>query len=136
MKWKALTAVIGVFLVGLVCGALLGRTYLKSYKYSGRSTRGHMRALSKELNLSEQQKEQIGPNLKEARRELYGLRLESYEKANKIMTRLQSKIKPFLKPEQTQKLDELNKKFHDRRNRRRTKLQRKMKSLSDANPSR
>ncbi len=136
MKWKALTAVIGVFLVGLVCGALLGRTYLRPYKYKGRSTRGHMRALSKELNLSEQQREQIGPSLKEARKDLYGLRLESYEKADKIIARLKNKIQPFLKPEQTQQLDELNKKFRDRRNQRRTKLQRKMKSLSGANPTR
>ena len=135
MKWKALAAVIGVFLIGLVSGALLGRSYLRSYQYKGRSDRGHVRALSRELDLSEQQKNLIGPSLNEARRELYGLRLESYEKADKIIARLQDKIRPNLKPEQVEKLDELTQKFHERRQRRKVRTRSKMRSLESPTPS-
>ena len=135
MKWKALTAVLGVFVIGLVSGALLGRSYLRSYQYKARSDRGHVRALGSELDLSEKQKEEIGPSLDEARAELYGLRIESYEKAEKIIARLRDKIRPKLNPEQVNKLDKLTQKFHDRRERRKGRLQRKMNSLRRSSPS-
>ncbi|HEX9879212.1 MAG TPA: hypothetical protein VGB25_03340 [Candidatus Binatia bacterium] len=136
MKWKALLAVIGVFLVGLVCGALVGRSYLRPDKFKDRYDRSHVRALSKELGLSEEQRKQIDPSLRDARRELFGLRLESYDKADRIILRLQDQIRLHLKQEQTVRLDTMMKKYHSQRDRYRARLQRRIKSLSESNPSR
>ena len=135
MKWKALVTVIGVFLVGLACGVLAGRSYLRWHRYKDGYDRSHVRVLSKELDLSEDQRQQIDPSLQEARKDLYNLRLESFERADEIISRLQNQIRPHLRQEQTARLNTLMEKYHSRRDRRRARLERRIKSLSSPRPS-
>ncbi len=142
MKWKALTVVIGVFIIGLLSGVLLGRFYPIVYgsagKYEGKA--GHSKSggrydrkfvakLSKELNLSDRQKSQITPSITQARIELLTVRLGSYEHANKIIAKLETRIKPLLKPKQIERLKEFTKMFRERRTRRRVRIQQRIQSL-------
>ncbi len=136
MKWKALVAVIGVLLVGLVSGALLGRFYLEPYRGKGKLERKHIQKLSEELNLSEEQRAKIAPSLNEARRELHMIRFESFDKADQVIAKLEDHIRPHLKPDQVKKLDDLTKSFRERRKRKRERIMRKMDSLRGSGPSR
>ncbi len=142
MKWKALTVVLGVFIIGLLSGVLLGRFYPTVYgsggKYEGKDGHGKsgsrydrkfVAKLSKELNLSDQQKTQITPNITQARIELLTVRLGSYEHANKIIAKLETRIKPLLEPEQIERLEEFTKMFRERRTRRRERIQLRVQSL-------
>jgi len=142
MKWKALTVVVGVFIIGLLSGVLLGRFYPTVYgsalKYEGkvgrsksgsRYDRKFVAKLSKELNLSDQQKTQITPSITQARIELLTVRLGSYEHANKIITKLETRIKPLLEPKQIERLEEFTKMFRERRKRRRVRIQQRILSL-------
>ncbi len=142
MKWNALTVVLGVFIIGLLSGVLLGRFYPKVYgsagKYEGKDGRGKsgsrydrkfITKLSKELNLSDQQKTQITPNIIQARIELLTVRLGSYEHANKIIAKLETRIKPLLEPKQIGRLKEFTKMFREQRTRRRVRIQQRIQSL-------
>ncbi len=142
MKWKALTVVVGVFIIGLLSGVLLGRFYPKVYgsagKYEGKDGRGKsgsrydrnfIAKLSKELNLSDQQKTQITPSITQARIELLTVRLGSYEHANKIIAKLETRIKPLLEPKQIGRLKEFTKMFREQRTRRRVRIQQRIQSL-------
>ena len=149
MKWKALTVVLGVFIIGLLSGVLLGRFYPTVYgsagKYEGKYARSKsgsryerrfVKKLSKELNLSEQQRTQITTSMTEARIELLLLRLGSYENADKTISKLEMRIKPFLEPKQIERLQELTMKFRDRRKRRKERIQSRIKSLQSGDTSR
>ena len=142
MKWKALTVVLGVFIIGLLSGVLLGRFYPTVYgsagKYEGKDGRGKsgsrydrkfIAKLSKELNLSDQQKTQITPSIIQARIELLTVRLGSYEHANKIIAKLETRIKPLLGPKQIERLREFTKMFRERRTRRRVQIRERILSL-------
>jgi len=142
MKWKALTVVVGVFIIGLLSGVLLGRFYPTVYgsagKYEGKDGRGKsgsrydrkfVAKLSKELNLSDHQKSQITPSITQARIELLTVRLGSYEHANKIIAKLETRIKPLLEPKQIERLKEFTKMFREQRTRRRVRIQQRIQSL-------
>jgi len=148
MKWKALTVVLGVFIIGLLSGVLLGRFYPKVYgsagKYEGKV--GHSKSggkydrkfvakLSKELNLFDQQKSEITPSITQARIELLTVRLGSYEHANKIIAKLETRIKPLLGPKQIERLKEFTKMFRERRTRRKVQIQERILSLHSGDTS-
>jgi hypothetical protein len=136
MKWKALVAVIGVLLVGLVSGALLGRFYLGPYRAKGKLERKHIQKFSEELGLSKKQRAKIAPSLNEARQELHMIRLESFDKADQVIAKLEDRIRPHLKPEQNEKLDDLARNFRERRKHKRERIMRKMGSLRGSGSSR
>lgn len=148
MKLKVLTVVLGVFIIGLLSGVLLGRFYPIVYgsagnyegqygrsKFGSKYDRKFVAKLSKELNLSEQQKTQITPNITEARIELLSVRLGSYERANNVIDKLETRIKPLLTPKQIERLEEFTKMFRERRSHRRERIQRTIQSLQSPAPS-
>ena len=142
MKWKALTVVLGVFIIGLLSGVLLGRFYPTVYgsggKYEGKDGSGKsgsrydrkfVAKLSKELNLSDQQKTEIIPSITQARIELLTVRLGSNEHANKIIAKLETRIKPLLEPKQIERLKDFTKMFRERRTGRRGRIQKRIQAL-------
>ena len=148
MKWKALTVVLGVFIIGLLSGVLLGRFYPTVYgslgKDEGKDHRGKsgsrydrkfIARLSKELNLSDQQKTEIIPSITQARIELLTVRLGSYEHANKIIAKLETRIKPLLEPKQIERLKEFTKMFRERRTGRRVQIQKRIQALHSGDTS-
>lgn len=152
MKGKALVAVIGVFLLGLVGGAVLDHLYPRhgwgwraDFGFFARhSDRKHRRAdakqhfihiLSQELGLSEGQMEQIRPMLDQAREKLYETRLASIANYDQIILDLGTSIRSSLDEEQTKKLDQLTRGFRERRARKRLRLRNGLEQLRESQGS-
>ena len=153
MKRKALIAVVGVFLLGLMGGALLGHVYPagklwgrawdhfsdgkehklgakygKKYGASGR----YIRMLQRELDLSEQQMTEIGPLLRQTRRNLHRERLRSLQEADRIIMEFHRSITPELDEAQELKLERLTDNFREWRKKKRERMTSRLESLRDS----
>ena len=145
MKRKALVAVVGVFLLGLLGGALLGSLHPVGHfwgrpwhgwhegKHRGHAKRGsggrYVRMLQRKLDLSEQQMSRIGPSLMQTRRDLYRARIRSFEETDRIILEFHRKIEPELDPEQARKLEELTGDFRERRRKARGRMVDRLEAL-------
>ena len=148
MKRKALIAVVGVFLLGLMGGALVGQIYPVRHLWGGPwggvrdrgqhvragkhgSSRRYIRVLQRELDLSDRQMAEIGPLLSQTRRDLYSARIRSHEEADRIILEFHRKITPALDEAQARKLDGLTDDFQERRRKKRERMMSRLESLSD-----
>lgn len=147
MKRKALAAVVGVFLLGLLGGALLGSLHPVGHfwdrpwrgwhegKRRGHAKHGsggrYIRMLQRKLDLSEQQMSRIGPSLVRTRRDLYRARIRSLEEADRIILEFHRKIEPELDPEQARKLEGLTDDFRERRRKTRGRIADRLEALSE-----
>ncbi len=148
MKRKALIAVVGVFLLGLVGGALLGQVYPVRHGWGGRwhhctdgaehrhgakhgSSGRYIRVLQRELDLSERQMAEIGPLLNQARQDLYQARIRSLKETDRIILEFHGRIAPALDEAQARKLEELTGDFRERRSKRRERMMSRLESLRD-----
>lgn len=147
MKGKALVAVIGVFLLGLVGGAFLDQLYTRQDGWGWRASIGFadrhsdrksrhknskqyfIHILSQELGLSEEQRERIRPMLDQARQKLYETRLASIAQYDEIVLDLGKSIRSSLNPEQMQKLDQLTQRFEEKRTLKRERLRTSLRQL-------
>jgi hypothetical protein len=146
MKGKALAAVVGVFLLGLVGGATLDHLYPRhgwgwraefglfdkspdrKHRHAA-ARRPFVHILSEELGLTEEQMEAIRPMLDQAREKLYETRLASIARYDQIILDLGTSIRASLDEEQTKKLDQLTQGFRERRARKRQRLRRNLEQL-------
>jgi len=148
MKGKALAAVIGVFLLGLIGGAFLGQLYPRHDGWGWHAERGladggptrgprHDRRkpsrfigiLSEELDLSEKQRDEIRPLLTQSRQKLHAARLASMAHYDQIIVELSRSIRPALNGKQIKELDQLTESFRKRRARKRERLQNRLEQL-------
>jgi hypothetical protein len=122
MKQKALWALIGVFLLGLISGVFLDRAFLgpwgpRHWGWARKAERREARLLkylSRKLDLSETQRAGIAPILRETRVELFKLRLEAGQEVDRIIEENGNRIRTLLNPEQAEEFDEIIKKFRER----------------------
>jgi hypothetical protein len=152
MKGKALAAVVGVFLLGLMGGAMLDHLYPRhgwgwhaDFGFFARHPDPeHRRAglkqpfihiLSEELGLTEGQTEAIRPMLDQAREKLYETRLTSIAKYDQIILDLSTSIRSSLDEEQTKKLDQLTRGFRERRAHKRQALRSSLERLRNLSQS-
>lgn len=148
MKWKASIAVAGVFLLGLVGGALLGQVSPVRHLWGGRwhhftdsaehrrgvkhGSRGrYIRVLQRELDLSERQMAEIGPLLNQTRRDLYQARIRSLKETDRIILEFHDRMAPALDEAQARKLEELTGDFRERRSKKRQRMMSRLESLHD-----
>lgn len=148
MKRKALIAVVGVFLLGLVGGALVGQFYPVRHLWGGpwhqfkdgkehrrggkQSSSGrYIRMLQRELGLSDQQMAEIGPLLSKTRRDLYQARIRSHQEADRIIMEFHGRIGPELDEAQQRKLERLTDDFRERRGKRRERMISRLESLRE-----
>lgn len=145
MKRKALLAVVGVFLLGLLGGALLGSLHPVGHfwgrpwrgwhegKHRGHAKHGsggrYIRMLQRKLDLSEQQMSRVGPSLIQTRRDLYRARIRSLEEADRIILEFHRKVEPELEPEQARKLEGLTDDFRKRRSKARERMVDRLEAL-------
>ena len=132
MKKKALIAVVGVFLLGLMGGAVIGNVFPvrelwggpgRHHQAAGKHWGGkkqassgrYLRMLQRKLDLSERQMAEIGPLLSQARRDLYQARIHSHEEANRIIMEFHKEIVPSLNEGQARRLQDLTDDFRERR---------------------
>ncbi len=150
MKRKALIAVVGVFLLGLMGGALVGQVYPVKHLWgrawhdvrdgkehrrgSRRGSSGrYIRMLQRELDLSDRQMAEIGPLLSQTRRSLYRERIRSLEAADRIILEFHGKIKPALDEAQARKLEQRTDNFREQRRKKRQRMFSRLESLREGN---
>lgn len=148
MKRKALLAVVGVFLLGLMGGMLVGQVYPVKHLWGrawhdfkdGKEHRGgrrhgssgrYIRMLQKELDLSDRQMAEIGPLLSRTRRDLYQARIRSLEEADRIILEFHEKIRPALDETQARRLERRTDHFREWRSKKRERMISRLESLSD-----
>lgn len=145
MKRKALIAVVGVFLLGLMGGAVIGNVFpvrelwgnpWRHHREAGKHWSGkkqassgrYLRMLQRKLDLSEGQMAEIGPLLGQARRDLYQARIRSHEEANRIIMEFHKKIVPSLDESQARRLQDLTDDFRERRAKKRERWMSRLES--------
>ncbi len=148
MKRKAFIAVVGVFLLGLMGGALVGQVYPVKHLWGrawhdardGTEHRGgrrhgssgrYIRMLQRELDLTDRQMAEIGPLLSQTRRSLYQARIRSLEEADRIILEFHGKIRPALDEAQARKLEERTDNFREQRRKKRERMISRLESLRD-----
>ena len=119
-RWKLISGLLLVFVLGILAGAFGTRIYLKDrFAHLRKDPKARqafiMRKLSKELELTPDQKikiEKIVEQLGEKRREFF---LKNRPEIKKIMDEGFLQIKKELDDDQQKKLDELREEFEKRR---------------------
>jgi hypothetical protein len=120
MRWKLISGLLLVFVLGILAGSVGTGFYLKHrlaplIKEPRARKTFIMKRLSKELNLTSDQKTKIDPIVEqmiEKRREYY---LKNRPEIKTIMDQGFAQIREELNEDQKKKLDGLRKKFHSRR---------------------
>ena len=120
IRWKLISGLLLVFVLGILAGSLGTGFYLKHrltslIKEPRARTTFIMKRLSKELNLTSDQKKKIDPIVEqmiEKRREYY---LKNRPEIKTIMDQGFAQIREELNEDQKKKLDVLREKFHRRR---------------------
>ena len=119
-RWKLISGLLLVFVLGVLAGSFGTRVYLKDrFEHLRKDPKARqafiMRKLSKELELTQDQKikvEKIVEQMGEKRREFF---LKNRPEIKKIMDEGFAQIKKELNNEQQKKLDELREEFEKRR---------------------
>ena len=124
-KLKLVLGLVAIFLAGLVVGGSVGLTVGKSKtppakpevqravapdrereRDRGSFTERICSRLKKDLDLTAEQVEQIKPIAEETSVQVKKLNAENYERVRDIFRASHKKMKPFLTPEQIQRLDD------------------------------
>jgi len=111
--WLIWSGLAVVFLCGLLLGIVSVTTYEESQRQhkwerglAGLKPRA-MKHLTRELNLSAEQQQQIEPILKQAETELLRLRMAQQPRVDEVLDRTRTTLKLQLNPDQQEKLEAL-----------------------------
>src|SRR3989442_11513057 len=106
-RWKAILGVIGVFLFGIIAGAILTAG---AYEQVIRIVRGDknsgdivVQRLSRELRLDETQRAQLRMVVAEAQAQLRPIRQEMQPKIEAILKESEARVRATLRPDQQKK---------------------------------
>ncbi len=120
-KLKLIVGVILLLLVGALAGSLVTGVYYKHRMErfaSGRAShhlrKVVMKRLTNELDLTEEQRTEIGKIVKESQRRIFSIRREYLPEIREISDQSFALIKEKLNPEQKEKLVKLHEKLKDR----------------------
>ena len=113
--WKVILVFVGVFLAGVICGGpvldwVRERSDAKRPPFAERT----MRRFEKELNLTEVQKEKIGPILLRTQTQWRQFRQENVRNLMGVIDRMHSDVAAELAPEQRVKLEAISNEFRTR----------------------
>ena len=99
-KWQVRIAVLLLFVVGFIAGALAMNIY-RSRHWSPRSgVRGGFEQMMDRLNLTQDQKTQVGDIFEDARKQLAELRKDSEPKFREVRKNTDERLQSVLTPEQ------------------------------------
>ena len=122
-KWKLITGVGLVFILGILTGAVGTKMYLKYehplFKRDSEARKAFiMRRLNRELDLTLDQKMHIEKILNQLDEAVKKYRSERRQEIKRLFDDGYSKMKEVLSPEQQNKLDEMRGEFKRRKKRR------------------
>lgn len=113
-RTQAVLLFLGIFALGLVCGTIVERKFLRSPGPSGDRGRPYdynrmIERLSDDLALSDEQKSAVRTAFQEHRREIETMRRQIGEDMRSQEQKLREELKTILTPEQFAKFEERNK---------------------------
>lgn len=118
-KWQIRLAVLLIFAIGFVAGALTMNVYrARRTTAAPDSHRSRFERVMEELNLSAEQREQVKTIFDEARARLIELRKESGPKFHEVREQTDTRLREVLTPEQWEQFQKLTSTHRDRRSRR------------------
>lgn len=116
--WKLILLLVGIFVAGGATGVLLtmsvGRSWLKKRSLPEQWAPLHLRVLTKRLDLSGEQVEQLRPIVRRNIEELERIRSQWMKDGRAVMERMQGEIAEKLTPEQRRKFEEFNRESRER----------------------
>ncbi len=112
-RTQAILLFMGIFALGLVCGTIVERRFLRSLGPFGDRGRPYdynrmIERLSDDLALSDEQKSAVRAAFQEHRREIDTMRRKIGEDMRSREQKLREKLKTILTPEQFAKFEEKN----------------------------
>ncbi|HXG64962.1 MAG TPA: periplasmic heavy metal sensor [Blastocatellia bacterium] len=119
-KWQVRLAVLGIFLIGFVAGALTLNIYHRQQGPSSRfSMRGRIDRVIEQLELTPEQKIQVKEIFDDARAQLAEARKQSEPKFREVRRQTDERLRAVLTPEQWEKFQQMMKEGRGRRHGRR-----------------
>ncbi len=110
LKWWLALGVIVVFFAGVATGLFAGAWHARRTFIGGHSAHFHQRMrnhLQRELQLTSEQSEQVGPILDRMTQQLDAIREETGRRVGVTMSQSHDEMLPLLTPEQQKKLNEM-----------------------------
>jgi Spy/CpxP family protein refolding chaperone len=119
-KWQIRLAVLLIFVVGFVAGALTMNLYRARHLASAPADRrgGRFERVMEQLNLSAEQRQQVKAIFDDARAQLNEVRNESKPRYRAVREQTQERLRGVLTPEQWEQFQRLTADYKDRRSRR------------------
>ena len=117
-QWRIRAAVVGVFLLGCLAGALAMNVYRAQFSRYPREPRGErFEQMLDRLNLTAEQRTQMEQIIKESRSQLMEIRRQSAPRYQEIRKQTDEKLQTILSPQQWQQWQQLTREMRGRRNR-------------------
>jgi len=118
-KWQLRLAVVLIFVVGFIAGALAMNVYRgRQRAFSRANGHGRFEQVLDKLNLSAEQRTQVGAIFDDARAQLTEVRKESEPKFREVRERTDQRLKAVLTPEQWEQFQQVTNESRERRHRR------------------
>ena len=119
-KWQIRLAVLLIFLIGFVAGALSLDFYRsRNVMSSSRDMRGRFDRVFDKLNLTPEQKDQVKAIFDDARAQLNVIRKESEPKSREVRKQTDDRLQAVLTPEQWQQFQQMMEEMRSKRPHRR-----------------
>jgi uncharacterized membrane protein len=117
-QWRIRAAVVGVFLLGCLAGALAMNVYRGQFPRSFREPRGErFEQMLDRLNLTAEQRTQMEQIIKESRSQIVEIRRQSAPRYKEIRQQTDEKLQTILSPQQWQQWQQMTREIRGRRNR-------------------
>jgi Spy/CpxP family protein refolding chaperone len=118
-KWQIRVAVLLIFVVGFVAGALTMNVYRARQVSAGAASHhGRFERVMEQLNLSAEQRDQVKAIFDEARAQLSEMRRESQPRFRAVREQTEARLRTALTQEQWEQFQKLTSEFRERRARR------------------
>jgi Spy/CpxP family protein refolding chaperone len=119
-KWQIRLAVLIIFIIGFVAGALSLDFYRsRNVMSSSRDMRGRFDRVFDKLNLTPDQKDQVRAIFDDARAQLNEIRKESGPKSREVRKQTDDRLQAVLTPEQWQQFQQMMEEMRSKRPHRR-----------------
>lgn len=119
-KWQIRLAVLSIFVIGFVAGALVMNFYRsRQVMSSSRDMRGRFDRIFDKLNLTPDQKSQVKAIFDDARAQLDEVRKESEPKSHEVRKQTDARLQAVLTPEQWQQFQQMMEEMRAKRPHRR-----------------
>ena len=106
-KWQVRIAVLLLFVVGFIAGALAMNIYRARHWSPRAGGRGGFEQMLDRLNLTQDQRTQVGEIFEDARKQLAELRTESEPKFREVRKNTDERLQTVLSPEQWEQFQQM-----------------------------